>query len=174
MPEPTESAVIVAVPAAELAVRAHRRQFDTAAAWGVPAQVTVLYPFVPPSQIGRVVLATLANVVAAVPRFSADWNTTNWFGQEVLWLAPEPGASFRALTTAVSQAFPNYLPYEGQFDDVVPHLTVGDKGSAEELRTVEREVLSHLPISMAVTHVQVICGTTVPDSWQTIGEFPLG
>ena len=48
MTEPTESAVIVAVPAAEPAVRAHRQQFDRAAAWGVPAHVTVLYPFVPP------------------------------------------------------------------------------------------------------------------------------
>jgi hypothetical protein len=45
---PTESALVVVVPEAEAAVNAHRRRLDPAAAWGVPAHVTVLYPFAPP------------------------------------------------------------------------------------------------------------------------------
>jgi hypothetical protein len=40
--EPTESALIVAVPAAEPAVGALRAAYDPAASWGVPAHVTVL------------------------------------------------------------------------------------------------------------------------------------
>lgn len=174
MNESTESAVIVAVPAAELAVGEYRRRFDSSAAKGVPAHVTVLYPFVPPSQMGDDVLAAVATAVATVQRFGASWRTTGWFGEEVLWLAPEPAASFRALTTAVSRAFPEHPPYDGQFDDVTPHLTVGHLGSADQLRAVELEVRSHLPISMDVTHVQVICGTTSPGSWHTISELPLG
>jgi hypothetical protein len=47
----TQSALIVTVPAAEEAVGPHRAHFDKAAAWGVPAHVTILYPFMPPSDI---------------------------------------------------------------------------------------------------------------------------
>ena len=43
-----ESALLVAVPAAEPAVAAHRSRLDTSAAVGVPAHITVLYPFLPP------------------------------------------------------------------------------------------------------------------------------
>ena len=129
----------------------------------------------PGDLVGRLadVLTALSNAVATVARFSASWNTTSWFDEDVLWLAPEPAASFRALTTVVARAFPDYPPYRGTFQDVVPHLTVAHNGSPEELRAVEREVVAHLPISMEVTHVQLICGTASPDSWHVIGELPL-
>jgi hypothetical protein len=42
---PDQSALLVPVPEAEPAVRAWRAQFDPAAAAGVPAHVTLLYPF---------------------------------------------------------------------------------------------------------------------------------
>jgi hypothetical protein len=36
-----------------------------------------------------------------------------WFGQEVVWLVPQPAGPFRALTRAVAAAFPDYPPYDG-------------------------------------------------------------
>ena len=53
MPAPmmAQSAVLVPVPEAERAVSRHRTRLDRAAAWGVPAHVTILYPFVAPSAI---------------------------------------------------------------------------------------------------------------------------
>ena len=45
----TESAVLVPIPAAERVVSTHRSRLDGAAALGVPAHVTVLFPFVPPT-----------------------------------------------------------------------------------------------------------------------------
>ena len=53
----TQSAVIVAIPEAEAAVAALRLRLDPAAAWGVPAHVTVLYPFLPPDEIDGRALA---------------------------------------------------------------------------------------------------------------------
>ena len=50
-PAPTETAVIAAVPKAEPVVSEHRQQLDVAAGWGVPAHVTVLYPFVAPEAL---------------------------------------------------------------------------------------------------------------------------
>jgi hypothetical protein len=43
----TYSAVLVPVPEAERVVSRYRARLDGAAALGVPAHVTVLYPFVP-------------------------------------------------------------------------------------------------------------------------------
>jgi hypothetical protein len=40
-----ESALLVTVPAAEPAVARHRSRLDTSATVGVPAHITVLYPF---------------------------------------------------------------------------------------------------------------------------------
>lgn len=170
----TESAVLVTVPAAEAAVARHRERFDLAAQWGVPAHVTVLYPFVPPAAIDNAVLADLARAAAAVLQFRAEWRRTGWFGGDVLWLAPEPESSFRALTAAVWHAFPDHPPYEGRFDDVVPHLTIGHDAPFDDLRAAEREVVTRLPITMVVNAVQLMCGTTTPGSWRTIAEFPLG
>ncbi|TCC62255.1 2'-5' RNA ligase family protein [Kribbella pittospori] len=172
--EGTDSAVVVAVPAAEVAVAAHRARFDPAAAWGVPAHVTVLYPFLPPSELDEDVLRALAEAVRTVPRFTAEWNATGWFDEDVLWLAPDPADSFRALTLAVFRAFPEFPPYGGEFQDLMPHLTVAHAGTRAEMREVERQVREHLPISMLVTDVQLMCGSDAHHSWQTVRNIPLG
>jgi hypothetical protein len=90
MYQPTESAVLVVVLPADPAVAEHRRRFDLAAGWGVPAHVTVLYPFVPPSAIDERVLDRLGQAVAAIPRFRAEWPTMGWFGTDVLWSCRNP------------------------------------------------------------------------------------
>src|SRR5262245_17605350 len=66
--EPTEPALIVAVPEAERAVARFRAALDLAAGWGVPAHVTVLYPFLPPQRINEDVLTTLSQNFEATPR----------------------------------------------------------------------------------------------------------
>ena len=42
-----QTALVVAVPSAEPVVARLRASYDVAAAYGVPAHVTVLYPFLP-------------------------------------------------------------------------------------------------------------------------------
>ncbi len=170
----TESAVIVTVPPAEEAVARYRTQFDRAAVLGVPAHVTVLYPFAPPSDIDAQVIGTLAAAIASVPRFSATWQRTGWFGSDVLWLSPEPTDSFRALTAAVVDAFPGFLPYGGEHDEVIPHLTVGHGVAEAQLREVEGRVLPQLPIRMDVAAASLWCGGDTAGSWQQIAALPLG
>jgi 2'-5' RNA ligase superfamily len=176
-PSPTvsQSAVLVPVPEAERVVSGHRDRLDRAAAWGVPAHVTVLYPFVPPSAITAAVIAGLADAVGSIGAFGCEFATTAWFGEEAVWLAPQPDEPFRALTQAVSVAFPGYPPYGGAFDDVVPHLTVGDRpaGGVSELRAAEADVLRWLPVQARISRVWLMTGHAAPGSWQTVAELPL-
>ena len=59
------SAVIVPVPEAEPVVGEFRASMDTAARWGVPAHVTVIYPFLAPDRLGTGELRRLGDAVAA-------------------------------------------------------------------------------------------------------------
>jgi hypothetical protein len=170
---PTQSAVVVAVPEAESAVGTHRAWLDHAAAWGVPAHVTVLYPFLPPAEIDDGVLARLRAAIATVPAFDTVFARASWFGDDVLYLAPEPDAPFRALMTAVWEAFPDHPPYGGEIPDVVPHLTVGQGAPLPVLRTVAEEVTPYLPIPVRVATVTLIQGAEEADSWHTLAELPL-
>ena len=170
----TESAVIVAVPEAEDVVGPRRAALDRAASWGVPAHVTVLYPFVPPSKIDDQVIRVLANALQTVRAFQAAFPRVAWFGDEVVWLAPEPDQPFRDLISVVSAGFPEYPPYGGTHTELIPHLTIGDRAPVEALRAAARAVEPHLPIEACIRTALVIQGRDAPRSWQTVAELPLG
>jgi 2'-5' RNA ligase len=174
-PLTSESCILVAVPEAEPAVGRHRAQLDRAAAWGVPAHVTVLYPFVPPDLITDTVIETARAAVAQVRAFYCEFRRSDWFGQDVVWLAPEPAEPFRALTSAVHAAFPLYRPFGGIYADVVPHLTIGDRpaGGPGALRAAEAEVVAKLPVRAHVSCAWLMTGSQAPASWHPIAELPL-
>jgi 2'-5' RNA ligase superfamily len=83
-----ESALLLRVPAAEAAVGVHRTRLDASARNGVPAHVTVLYPFLPPAEIGPNVLMELSRLFAGASRFSFSLDQVRWFGESVVWLGP--------------------------------------------------------------------------------------
>ncbi len=172
--EPTESAVIVPIPAAERAVAPWRARFDPAAGWGVPAHITVLYPFLPPERLDQAALELLAAAIRTVPRFEVALTRVEWFGDTVVWLAAEPDEGFRALTAAVWHHFPETPPYGGAYADVVPHLTIGDGEPATQLRRAGDAVRKHLPIHTSVEGALVMCGSRVSNSWRSVSELPLG
>jgi 2'-5' RNA ligase len=123
-PAATETAVLALVPEAEPVVGEHRRRLDPTVADGIPAHVTVLYPFVPPTGVTTTTVATLHDAVGPAAPFTCRFAATGWFGEDLLWLAPEAEASFRELTTRVWRAFPAQVPYDGEHEPH-PHLTVG-------------------------------------------------
>lgn len=66
------------MPETEPAVGSFRAELDRAAAWGVPAHVTVLYPFLPPHRIGLLELHRLSEAVRTVPRFQVTFQRVDW------------------------------------------------------------------------------------------------
>jgi hypothetical protein len=90
----------------------------------VPAHITVLFPFIPVPAIDPVTEQRLRALFGPVGSFDFQLVEVRWFGDTVLWLAQD--AESRRLTALVEQTWSDYPPYGGQFDDAVPHLTVGD------------------------------------------------
>jgi 2'-5' RNA ligase len=169
-----ESAVIVAVPEAEDAVASWRARLDSAAGRGVPAHITVLYPFLPPEQLDDAILESLAAVVATAHAFDFTLARVAWFGTEVVWLDPDPAEPLRELTAQVWQRFPQCSPYGGRHAELIPHLTIGDGAPLPELEAAARSVQAELPIRARVTHARVICGSMEQNSWHTLADLPLG
>lgn len=110
------------VPEAEPAVSELRLEHDPAAALGVPAHVTILFPFAPPDAVDQ---PSVAEVLASFRAFSFELASLERFGDEVTYLAPRPAQPFADLIAAVAARWPEYPPYEGIHDTVVPHLTIG-------------------------------------------------
>ena len=174
MPDRPLSGLVVAVPEAEPVVGALRERLDAHAALGVPAHVTVLFPFVPADEVDGDVLERVAQVVAGVPRFPYRLGGTGWFDDRVVWLAPDDPAPFRDLTSRLWQAFPAHPPFEGAFDDVVPHLTLGHGHPREVLAAAEREVLPRLPITGTATDLVLLAQREPSGRWHRHAAFPLG
>src|SRR6478735_7095392 len=95
---PRRTALIVAVPEAERAVGAYRLEHDWSAGVGVPAHLTVLFPFVPPDAVDE---AAIGAVVAQVPAFAFALAAVERFADGTVWLRPDPSEPFAALTRTV-------------------------------------------------------------------------
>ena len=162
------------VRAAESVAGKFRASLDPAAALGVPAHVTVISPFVPPEHIDDAVIGALAAAIGSVPAFDATFARMRWFGQKVLWLAPEPAGPFIALITAVVRAFPGCPPYGGAYDEPVPHLTVGLDHPAGVLQAAARAIEPALPFTARVSTALLMQGSEQRGSWRTVAELPLG
>jgi 2'-5' RNA ligase len=168
-----QSALVVAVPEAEPVVGDLRLRLDPVAALGVPAHVTVLFPFVPARELDGDVLHRVAAVVADRAPVGFRFSRTGWFDDRVLWLAPDDDEPFRELTRCIHAEFPAFPPFEGAFDDVVPHLTVGVDRPVGELQQAEVDVRRRLPVEGKATEVVLLAEDSPGGRWRQRATFPL-
>ena len=171
---PSESALVVLAPEAESIVKAYRDEHDPAAALGVPAHVTVLYPF-HPLALAPAARARLAALFAEFAAFDYALASVGRF-PKVLYLAPDPVEPFRQLTQRVAAAFPEYPPYGGRHAHIIPHLTVANTEDTARLEIVaarfQATCRARLPLRLraeAVTLLEYNQGV-----WQMAATFPLG
>jgi 2'-5' RNA ligase len=168
-----ETALICRVPEAEPYIGHHRQRFDPPARRNVPAHVTILYPFMEPEQVDAEVLAELREIAASVPRFAYRLRETRRFPTS-LYLAPQPGDGFSALTQAVFSRFPDYPPFAGKFATVVPHVTVAH-GDEPQLCEIEVELRIALPGAGVAAHCEeMVLIENRTGLWQPLQTFLLG
>jgi 2'-5' RNA ligase len=166
-----ETALIVEVPEAERLVSDWRAKHDWSAQRGVPAHITLLYPFVPAELVDEPLRNELRALFASRPAFSFRLPRVARF-PEVAWLAPEPVEPFQILSSLIFEHYPKYPPYEGIHDEVIHHLTVAE-GGVELQDEVEAALTPHLPIEAAAHEVALL----VEDEsgrWHRGALFPLG
>lgn len=174
VPYPTRSALVATCPEADEVLGHLRERHDPSAVLGVPAHITLLYPFVDPLSCDAAVAATVAAVAAGFETFEFTLDRVDSFGSRVLWAAPSPTRRFVELTRALAAEFPDHPPYGGEFGaDVVPHLTVADGVDPAVMRAVALEAAELLPVRSTLSELTLLVGGDEPGSWQVRDRFPL-
>ena len=163
------TALVVVVPEAEPLVGEWRERYDNASL-GIPAHVTLLFPFVSTEVVDDALLEELRALFATQPSFSFSLPRVARF-PDVAWLAPVPDAPFRRLTELIVSRYPDYPPYEGIHDEVIPHLTVGVGDTALQ-DEIDAALTPRLPIHAEARQVTLL----VEDDegrWRVGDEFLL-
>lgn len=145
---------MVLIPDADAVVAPHRLRHDPAAAAGVPAHVTILYPFRP--AVDETAARVVAQIAAGIPAFDVAFARLEHFPGGVVYLAPDPAAPFRRLISATMAAFPDCPPYGGTVPDPVPHLTIADGVDEATATALGRAVRPGLPITTTAERVTLI------------------
>jgi 2'-5' RNA ligase len=167
-----ESALIVPVELpAELARL--RNGLDPSAGAGVPAHITLLYPFVPPDRLDESVFAPVAEIARAVEAFSFTLGRVQRW-PDVVCLLPEPSRPFSRLIVDLASAFPNYPPYSGEhaLADIVPHVTIAQSARAEDLDAASVALPGLLPVHAQFEEIRLIAHHP-GQLWRTVWSYRL-
>jgi len=102
----------------------------------IAAHITLLGPFADRDKIDDGMISELRSIFADVLPFPFKLTHITQFPDGTTYLAPTPSSPFRHLTHALYRRFPEFPPYGGAFDDVVPHLTIptSDEDRVDPLR----------------------------------------
>lgn len=149
------------MPEAEPAVGEIRLAHDPSAARGAPAHITVLFPFLPPEQIDEAAVRELCSRFQA---FDFVLDRVERFEEGGVWLHPEPSWRFADLTAAVWQRWPECPPYDGAFDEVIPHLTVS---------VTPFDLQVTLPIAARAREIVLLEEREPDGTWLTRSRFEL-
>ena len=129
--------------------------------------ITLLGPFVDRRDVDEDLVSTICEVLTPVRAFDFELSTVDHFGGGLTYLTPSPAEPFIQLTGMFAAAFPQWPPYGGAFDEVVPHLSIGEALPEAEVAMV-RELL---PIS--ATADEVTLTWWAEDVVEVLVRFPL-
>jgi 2'-5' RNA ligase len=166
------TALVALIAEAEGVVSRWRSDLDPSARRGMPAHITVLYPWMPLEELSDADEADLAEIIAAVPSFNLSLNDIQRFPQ-TLWLAPYPADPFVRLTMDVEKRWPAYEPYSGRFSSIEPHLSIGDAVDPDALGHVVADVAPRLPIEARVSEIALM-SLDDEGQWRLHASYPLG
>lgn len=153
------TALIVPVRAAEGLVDRSARDV------GMPAHITLIYPFLAGRTIDHDTELALASLIHEIPSFDFTMAEAGHF-PGVVYLVPEPAAPFVELTEALARRWPERPPYGGAYEEIVPHLTVANAD------TVPAALAGRLPVNARADEVWLM--VRVAARWVRRGRFPLG
>ena len=164
-----ESALIVPVAEAEPVVAELRKRFDPAAPTGVPAHITVLYPFIAPEDLDESIVAELEATFASVDQFRFVLSGVARF-PDAVYLAPDPADRFSRLTAAIATRWPTNPPDGGVYDTIIPHLTVAQTSDDKVAAEIRRIIEPALPVACTGSEAWLLTGSN--DRWAFRRRFP--
>ncbi len=145
---------------------------DRMAARGVPAHVTVLFPFLSVDALTPTVRSALARLAAKNPPFVARFSRVER-REETVWLVPTSQRPFFGLTDSVAALWPDHPPYEGVHDTLIAHLTLIETTDGQARDTAWATAVEIGPFDVAVRELTVIA-ESASGGWRTRWRLPMG
>ena len=150
-----------------------RRASIADAADGVPAHLTLLYPFVEPDRLDRTVRSMLAAVAATIEPFEYRLAGPARF-PDTVYAAVEPNAPFVALQAAMGRAFPTFPIYGPDWAfEFVPHVSVAEGSAVIDPASRAGAAWRALPQVRQARRIDVIARDP-GGRWRTRWRIPLG
>ncbi|OGG13499.1 hypothetical protein A2773_03265 [Candidatus Gottesmanbacteria bacterium RIFCSPHIGHO2_01_FULL_39_10] len=167
-----ESVIIVPVLTAEPIVGKWRKKYDPVALHGIPAHITLLYPFLNPAYLTSDILDKLGDIFFKTHKFSFALTRIDTF-PGVVYLEPDPKENFIQITQTLVKNFPANPAYSGKYPEIHPHLTLAQLTNNSDTDRVEAEiaadVLGKLPLTAVAEEAWLMVKEDV--QWTLKREF---
>ncbi len=166
---------MVLVPTLDVGQLLHelRAQYDPSARAGVPPHVTLMFPFILPSELTETKIAALEGLVGEEPRFEFSLVRVCEFERGVVYLDPEPTEPFARLTKKIRDVF-GVVPFGGEFGDrPVIHLTVAMPQPRATRKEIAAKLRPMLPIRTVADQAWLMVGNN-SSTWNTVRQMPFG
>jgi 2'-5' RNA ligase len=140
---------------------------------GIPFHITLLHPFAPRDELSKPLLADVRDFFATEARLEFSLaRIACW--PSVVYAVPEPDEPLVRCMHALRARFPQWPPYEGAHDTVIPHATLGIDVDADAVCVeIARRLAPHLPHRCSVQAATLLEEFT-RDRWRENETFPLG
>ena len=171
---PSERSAVIVRASLPAALERLRRASVGDAADGVPAHLTMLYPFVAPARLDAEVRVRLAGVAGRHLPFDyrlsgpATWPDT-------VYVRVDPEEPFVRLQADLAAAFPAFPIYgrDAASFAFVPHVTVAEGAAVADPATLTHDGWRSLPIRATASRLEVIARPS-SGPWQTVWRIRLG
>jgi 2'-5' RNA ligase len=112
-----------------------RQKYATEVYMQGPAHITLFYPFISPAEIPATV-TILKSLCSDIAPFKLTLDRYGHF-EGTHYLALTNPEAVLSLHKSLLTAFPDYLPYEGQYGaELIPHLTLAHNENPEVVKSV--------------------------------------
>jgi 2'-5' RNA ligase len=167
-----ESVILIPVPEAEEFVSDLRVKYDPVGLRGIPAHITLLFPFTPPDKITDDDIEKLRNLFR-IEKFDFHLFKINSF-PGVVFVEPKEREFFINLTKNIYSQFPEYPPFEGKFlPEINPHLTIGHElgDKFEECLNEAKKKEKELPLKCVAKEIYLM--SSANGFWNIKEKFTL-
>ncbi|MGJ7906419.1 2'-5' RNA ligase family protein [Actinopolyspora sp. H202] len=162
--------LVIPVPAADAALAPVAERYPHVVRDGVPAHLSVLYPFLAAEELDTGVVTTLRALFDRQPPLRVVLDRCHRQGGFV-YLVPEPMDALRELTDRVRRGWPHLVPYEGRYDLVDPHVTVAMGAEEETAAALRREAAESVPLTVELGEAWLV---VLRQRWQLHERFVFG
>jgi 2'-5' RNA ligase len=139
----------------------------------LPPHVTILFPAPRVEDVTDEARAAIKQACCTSSAIPYRLTTLGEFPGGTSFVAPQNPEPFVSLTEKMVEVFPDCEPYEGQFSEIVPHMTLcqGKPRVFRQLFTMLTK--PSLPIEGVAQEVWLMAAGSRPGRWVLVGSFPL-